>query len=92
MNIWDSIKTASKGSLAVARVAMDEAMTSPFMTKELGIIGMKAMRMLPTMKPGMPGMMMGHHFMMMMASKPSRKHTPMHRLERGRRGARGWSK
>ncbi|MBI5638252.1 MAG: hypothetical protein HZA03_09820 [Nitrospinae bacterium] len=92
MNVWDAIKTASKGSLAVAREAMGDAMTSPFMMKQMGMMGMKAMRMLPTMKPAMPGMMMGHHSMMMMASKPSRKHTPMHRLERGRHGTRGWNK
>ena len=92
MNIWDSIKTASKGSLAVASEVMDNAMASPFMMKQMGMAGMKAARMLPTMKPVMPGMIMGHHFMMMMASKPSLKHTPMHRLERGRHGARGWNK
>lgn len=78
--------------MAVARRTMGDAMTSPFMMKELGMMGMKAMRMLPTMKPGMPGMMMGHHFMFAMACKPSQKHTPMHRLERGRHGARCWSK
>lgn len=92
MNVWDSIKTASKGSLAVARQTMGDAMTSPFLMKQMGMMRMKAMRMVPAMKPAMPGMMMGHHFMMMMVCKPSRKHTPMHRLERGRRGARGWSK
>ena len=92
MNVWDSIKTASKGSLAVARETMGDAMTSPFIMKQMGMMGMRAMRMLPTMKPGMPGMMMGHHFMFAMACKPSQKHTPMHRLERGRHGARCWSK
>lgn len=92
MNVWDSVKTASKGSLAVARDMMDSAMTSPLMMKETGMEGMKAMRMLPTMKPAMPGTTMGHHFMLLMASKPSPKHTPMHRLERGRHGSRGWNK
>lgn len=78
--------------MAVARESMDRAMNSPLMMRQMGMMGMRAVRMVPAMKPAMPGMMMGRHFMMMMASKPSRKQTPMHRLERGRHGARGWNK
>ncbi len=92
MNVWDSIKTASKGSLAVARESISDAMTSPFLMPEVEMPEIKTMQMLPAMKPVMAGLMMGQHHMFAMAPRLSQKHTPMHRLERGRHGARGWRK
>ncbi len=92
MGIWDSIKTASKGSMAVARETMGDAMTSPFMMKQMMAARTFGMRMLPKMRPAMPGMMMGHHMMLMAPGRTGCKHMPGHRLERGRHGSRGWHK